>query len=270
MLRRSLDTIVVALAVLKSGSYLVPLEQRDPRRRLALILEDTRPPLVLAHRDLANLVEGTGGKLVTFEAAAELDSEGSPSVADVFEDNLAYVIYTSGSTGRPKGVAMSHRGVVGIINHTVERSRADATWRTLQFASLGFDIFFQGCFSTWITGGALEIVDEATRADPRELALRIAFSSAQRIFLPYVALRQLAEAVAGDDLVLPTICEIYTAGEQLVVTPEIRAMFERHRECTLFNHYSHARYTRCEIRWRAGRRQSIRFVEAGGGALPGP
>ncbi|MDB4955276.1 MAG: non-ribosomal peptide synthetase module [Myxococcales bacterium] len=237
LLRRSIDTIVIALAVLKSGSFLVPLERRDPRRRIALILEDTRPPLVLAHRDLADLVAGFEGELLAFDHATDLGGATPLASAKLSEQNLAYVIYTSGSTGRPKGVAMSHRGVSGIIDHTVKTSRADGSWRTLQFASLGFDIFFQECFSTWITGGALELVDEASREDPNELAATTARSRAQRIFLPYVGLRQLAEAIAVANLNLPELREVYSAGEQLVITPEIRALFERHPHCTLFNHY---------------------------------
>jgi thioesterase domain-containing protein/acyl carrier protein len=58
-----------------------------------------------------------------------------------------------------------------------------------------------------------------------------------RIFLPFVALQQLAEAAAIEGTTAEALREVVTAGEQLQVTPKLRELFARHPEATLHNHY---------------------------------
>src|SRR4029077_11666021 len=109
-------------------------------------------------------------------------------------ENLAYVIYTSGSTGRPKGVAMGHRPLANLLawqlEHWSETETAPAA-RTLQFASLSFDVAFQEIFSTWCAGGTLILIDDETRRDPEALLGLLAEQQVERLFLPFVALQNL-------------------------------------------------------------------------------
>jgi len=59
----------------------------------------------------------------------------------------------------------------------------------------------------------------------------------RRIFLPFVALQQLAEASCAFDLVPEGLREIITAGEQLQVTQQLAKLFEALPGCTLHNQY---------------------------------
>ena len=61
----------------------------------------------------------------------------------------AYIIYTSGSTGRPKGVEMTHGPLCNLISWQLEQSKQGPGSRTLQFASLSFDVSFQELFSCY-------------------------------------------------------------------------------------------------------------------------
>ena len=58
----------------------------------------------------------------------------------------------------------------------------------------------------------------------------------QRLFLPFVALQQLGEAVERSGLV-PELKDIITAGEQLKITPPVVRLFEKLNGCRLHNHY---------------------------------
>ncbi|MBN8095829.1 hypothetical protein, partial [Vibrio vulnificus] len=61
----------------------------------------------------------------------------------------------------------------------------------------------------------------------------------ERIYLPYIALQGLAEAVVGSGAA-PSGCalrEVVTAGEQLRITDEIRGFFARQKPARLSNHY---------------------------------
>src|SRR6185503_19912825 len=75
------------------------------------------------------------------------------------------------------------------------------------------------------------------RLSPRDLWKFIAQEKIARIFLPFVALQQLAEAAAVEHTTAEALREVVTAGEQLQVTPKLREMFVRHPEATLHNHY---------------------------------
>jgi amino acid adenylation domain-containing protein len=152
-------------------------------------------------------------------------------------ENLSYLIYTSGSTGKPKGVAMIHRALVNLLDWQSKDSRLGAEARTLQFTSLSFDVSFQEIFSAWCSGGTLVLISAELRLSPRDLWNFIARENIARIFLPFVALQQLADAAAFEGTTAPALREVVTAGEQLQVTPKLRELFARHPEATLHNHY---------------------------------
>jgi thioesterase domain-containing protein/acyl carrier protein len=109
--------------------------------------------------------------------------------------------------------------------------------RTLQFASLSFDVAFQEIFSTWCSGGTLVLVDEEARRDPQAMLTLLGEQHVQRLFLPFVALQNLCEAAEYLGSSLPSLYEAITAGEQLKSTDAIRRFFARHPACTLVNQY---------------------------------
>ncbi|WP_146210353.1 non-ribosomal peptide synthetase, partial [Vitiosangium sp. GDMCC 1.1324] len=139
---------------------------------------------------------------------------------------LAYVIYTSGSTGVPKGVAMHHRPLLNLIRWQVERSEA-GKGKTLQFSALSFDVSFQEMFATWGAGGELVVIEEELRLEARGLLEKMESSGVERLFLPFVALQNLAEVAEREGLAPSRLKEVITAGEQLRVTPALRGWMKR-------------------------------------------
>ena len=148
---------------------------------------------------------------------APLPEPGSPaaspaSPAPLTAEDLAYVIYTSGSTGKPKGVAMPHRPLVNLLAWQRE-SLAAGPKKTLQFASVSFDVSFQEIFSTLATGGELVLVTEEIRRDPSALLALLAAEGVERAFLPPIVLQHLAEAAEGSTRTPTALAEIITAGD---------------------------------------------------------
>jgi non-ribosomal peptide synthetase component F len=92
-------------------------------------------------------------------------------------------------------------------------------------------------FSTWCSGGTLYLIAEELRRDPRALLDFLSQKAIERLFLPFVALQQLAEVAANRKLIPNTLREIITAGEQLQITPAIANLFSNLTDCTLHNHY---------------------------------
>ncbi|MEV0505558.1 AMP-binding protein, partial [Streptomyces spectabilis] len=118
-MERSADLVVALLAVLKAGGAYVPIDPEYPADRIAYVLEDAKPALVLTRRATEGVVpEGAGvpARVVVdgADVLAQLEMLSAEPVrsVEVLPSQVAYVIYTSGSTGRPKGVAVPHAGVV--------------------------------------------------------------------------------------------------------------------------------------------------------------
>jgi amino acid adenylation domain-containing protein len=237
-LERSLELPVVLLAILKAGGVFVPLDPTYPADRLAFMLADSAAKVLLTQEKLAGLLPGFAGEIVLAEA---LDSQlarepsSAPDVPVSMQD-LAYVVYTSGSTGRPKGIGMTHGALANLVEfHLAHPTGAEA--RTLQFAPASFDVVFQEMFSTWAAGGTLVMIADDDRRDAATLLRILDGERIGRLFLPFVALNQLAEAAERLGARPAHLRQVITAGEQLQSTAAIGGWFRRLGDCTLENQY---------------------------------
>ncbi|MBB5803733.1 natural product biosynthesis luciferase-like monooxygenase protein/amino acid adenylation domain-containing protein [Saccharothrix ecbatanensis] len=221
VLPRGSELITAVLGVLKSGAAYLPLDPGLPPARVAFCVEDSSAALLLTTGRVPDwaglpvqLVEDVGGEV-------------SGSVPGGSPDDPAYCIYTSGSTGRPKGVLVPHRGPVNLVRWHLRRH---APLRTAQWTSLSFDVSVQEIFTTLAAGGTLVLVDEESRHD---LAAVVAKYRVERLFLPFTPLKYLVETQPD----LPSLREVNSAGEALVLTPALRQFLARHPECRLYNQY---------------------------------
>ncbi|GGK02264.1 non-ribosomal peptide synthetase [Streptomyces camponoticapitis] len=242
-LGRTADLPVAVLGVLKAGGSCVPVDPDHPAERIAFTVRDSGIGVLLtqrAHRP-AELPAGVRAVLIDELPEGPVQGDRVAPVVPVAPDDLVYVIYTSGSTGLPKGVAMEHGPLANLIEWQRRRSASGpetgAGARTLQFAPLGFDVAFQEIFATWAAGGALVLVDEEVRRDPHQLLDLIAAERIERLFLPFVALQQLAEYACATGRRCDSLKEVLTAGEQLHVTPALRQFFGSLTQATLENQY---------------------------------
>jgi amino acid adenylation domain-containing protein len=235
---RSLEAMVALLATLKAGAGYLPLDPGYPQERLAFMLEDARPALVLKARGLSLPGSGVARQLELSLDGPELtEGDASRLPRRHTPQGLAYAIYTSGSTGKPKGVAMVHAALDNLIDWQLRDSSAGPDWSTLQFAPLSFDVHFQELFSTWCSGGRLVLVDESLRLEMLRLLELIEREHVERIFLPFIALQSLADIAVGHARLPTGLREVITAGEQLQITRAISELFTALPEAKLFNHY---------------------------------
>lgn len=234
-LDRSIDLIVTMLAVMEAGGAYVPIDMAYPPERVAVMLKNAGAKVLITAFETPPVVADLGLAAVAPAAAdAEIADAAEPAAA-LAPDHLAYVIHTSGSTGAPKGVAMSHRGLARLINWQIADGPRGLS--TLQFTPVCFDVIFQEVFSTLCTGGVLWLVSDALRRDPERLLRTIARQSIERLFLPYVALQQLAKAATRTGVIPQTLKQVITAGERLIVTEAIADFFSALPDCRLDNHY---------------------------------
>jgi amino acid adenylation domain-containing protein len=239
---RSVNLVVAVLAVLKAGGAYVPIDAAYPEQRRSYMLENSEAALLLVRVDAPQL---PGSHMVEVldvdnDRAAFAEFPEEPPVTETNGGHLGYVVYTSGSTGQPKGVAMPQAALTNLIEWQLRRPRFPPGARTLQFSSLSFDVSFQEILTTWCSGGTLVLVPDATRRDPRGLLDHLIRHDVERIFLPFVALRGLADAATSSGTFPGRLREVYTAGEQLQVDDTVRAFFTALPDCVLENQYGPA------------------------------
>jgi amino acid adenylation domain-containing protein/FkbM family methyltransferase len=220
------------LAILKCGATVVPFDWTFPAHRIAQLFKSSGVSDLVTERGQLELFP-SGTRALVLETEAQM-----PRPREVFRpakvsgEDPIYLLYTSGSTGRPKGVVMPHRAIANLAIWQHGQS-GDAGARTLQRTSISFDVSWQEIFSTWCFGGQLIIATDAQRADISSWPEILQRHAITRVFLPVVALHQLAELIREP---LPALAELIVAGEQLRVTPAVMRMFQLLR-ARLVNQY---------------------------------
>ncbi len=156
-LDRSELQVIAILAVLKAGAAYVPIDPSMPEERIAFIIEDASPKLILTTKqEYARFKPASGylSRVIMLDDAnclIELVQQPilAPTGVIVNSDNLAYVIYTSGTTGKPKGVLQPHANLIRLFSATADNFKFNAKDVWTLFHSYVFD------FSVWELWGAL-------------------------------------------------------------------------------------------------------------------
>jgi amino acid adenylation domain-containing protein len=165
-LERSVEMMVALLAVLKAGGAYVPFDPQSPPDRLALMLDDIDPPLVIttsASRDV--LPAGINAFELDREWTTLLSESDANPAQPVLPDHLAYVLYTSGSTGKPKGVMITHRAISNHMlwfHHTFPLTEQDTL---LQKTVFTFDASIWELFSPLFAGARLVLARPGGQQD---------------------------------------------------------------------------------------------------------
>ncbi|MCI3945700.1 non-ribosomal peptide synthetase [Pseudomonas syringae] len=165
---RSTDMVVGLLAILKAGAGYVPVDPAYPAERIAYLLEDSAPAVVLAQDATLAVLSAVSAPLVNLDQPVWQDqSDLNPQRDALNSGHLAYVIYTSGSTGLPKGVMIEHGNVTRLFASTREwfEFGADDVWAL--FHSFAFDFSVWEIWGALLHGGTLLLVPQLVTRSPQ-------------------------------------------------------------------------------------------------------
>jgi amino acid adenylation domain-containing protein len=235
---RGPEMVIGMLGILKAGGAYVPLDPQYPLDRLAYMLEDCAPSVLVSQSAQLDRLPWLAAPVVVLdEDAAKLARrpQHNPQVDGLQASHLAYVIYTSGSTGMPKGVMNHHRGLCNLARAQAELFEAGAGSRVLQFASFSFDASIWECVMALTSGASLHLASSDALLPGQPLLDTLASQRITHATLPG------AVVAAWDADALAEGMTLIVAGDAFPPSAA-RQLAARHR---LFNAYGPTETTVC-------------------------
>lgn len=232
LLPNSVDFVVAALATLWIGAIFIPLAVTDPEIRLATIVADCRPAVVVSDDDQRS--SPAGCPLVAMSELRGCDHDPVPPIDAC--PRVAYAVYTSGTTGTPKGVLIANDAFGSAVAATSNALGLDRSTRTLCVSPFYFDGSFGTLFPTLFSGGAVVIRPRDALLFPRtffsavvkEKITYTGFSpSYLRLLLASPQLSKLAESPL----------EIIALGGEASSLADIRMLWAAAPQIRVFNRY---------------------------------
>lgn len=216
-LSRSLELVVAMVAVVKAGAAYLPLDPMYPPDRIAWLIADADPVVIVADdgglqrlsaQDTAVVVNldnaETERRIADQDGAAMTDAQRHGVLLGA---NLAYVMYTSGSSGRPKGVMTTQTDVAGRVLDSHFDSAVHS--RVLLHTPFGFDPASYELWTPLLSGGQVVLVPPG----PPEVAALARSIVGGRVTAMW-ATASLFQLLAQEDPgCLAGVREVWTGGE---------------------------------------------------------
>ena len=238
LLANSTDFVVAALATLWIGAAFVPLAVDDPVERLARIVADCAPAVIVARDARVRGVEAVcrGRRTPVVTMAGLRRASLAPAPPRPAGSRTSYLIYTSGTTGLPKGVVIGSPAFAAAVGATARALGCDATTRALCVSPFHFDGSFGTLFPTLLAGGTVVI-------RPREVLLfvRPFFDAIGREAITLTGfspsyLRLLIASKAIASLARSTLRTVAVGGEASSAA-DLRALWNAAPALRIFNRY---------------------------------
>jgi len=204
---RGLALVVGMLGVLKAGAAYAPLDPSLPTARLAFMLQDSAPTVLLSERALLGQVPVPAGlrTLLLDDPAVfegQPDTDPDPVALGLRPDHVSYVIYTSGSTGQPKGVLNRHDGLCNVAQSHLDAFELRTGGRILQFATCSFDAGVWEIALALVSGATLVLAPRSALRPGLPLADTLRERAITHVILPSSAVAAMPQDVSFDGLCL--------------------------------------------------------------------
>ncbi|MGH3754099.1 MAG: non-ribosomal peptide synthase/polyketide synthase, partial [Pseudonocardiaceae bacterium] len=216
-LPRSVDMVVALLAVTKAGGGYVPVDPDYPQQRIAFMLTDAAPVVVLTSTAAAQrlpALPGTARVLIDDPAVLTGMAAHAPTDTDrlgaLALAHPAYVIYTSGSTGAPKAVVVPHAGLSNLTAAEISHYQAGPGDRVLAMSSPSFDAAVLELGMSLLAGAVLVIPPEGPLAG-ETLVAALEGGRISHALIPPAALATIDPGIAATGL--PEFTTVIVGGD---------------------------------------------------------
>lgn len=252
MLDRSPAAVVAILGVLTAGGAVMPVHPDAPPARIALMLRDADPPLLITSVRDSRGLDGLAHSPDDAKAVPAVIRLDDPDIIEALErhsparvqdgdrrgpvraHHLALVPYSSGTTGLPKGSGNTQAGIVNCLRWLKSEIGINAGERVLHQTTLIFDVAFLEIFLALISGNTLVIAGPGDSAEAARVTRLIQDEAVTlAFFVPTMLLDFLGEESAAD---CTSLRNVVATGEALAGYVQAR-FHERVTTATLWNAY---------------------------------
>jgi amino acid adenylation domain-containing protein len=220
MLEDGPQQVISLLGVIKAGGVIVCLDPEHPPARMRLVMEQTRPPIVISDnaclqrcRDAVKIPDSPLRGILLLEPDSikftqpdsDLEAASLPYMNALPGSNPGlsldpydpvYIVYTSGSTGQPKGIVQSHRSFCQFIEWQSNQFGIRAPQRLVQWASISYDAGYRQIFGSLCFGATLCMAPSSIRYNPQAF---VSWLSAERVSILNVVPSFCSEIVKAID-----------------------------------------------------------------------
>jgi amino acid adenylation domain-containing protein len=226
---RSAQTIALLLGINRAGASWLALDPTWPEERIAAMLADARPVLIVTDTELG---PSTGAVGPVYRSLVDLHGDAASARTAPPAAN-AFILFTSGSTGRPKGAALPAAGVLNRCRWMWRAYGFSHSDRFAQRSSLNFVDSAWEIFGPLLHGAELVVMPQPLAADPAGL---VSWLDAERIS-HLVTVPALLDALLREDLShVASLRSVITSGEALL--PDLLLRFQQALpDCVLLNTY---------------------------------
>jgi amino acid adenylation domain-containing protein len=261
-MERSVEMIVSLFAILKCGAAFVPFETDHPSDRLAHMLADIQPSVVLVDRAGMSRMVGQEAETLLIDSAYLDRLDGADAIVEIDHDRaqVACVLHTSGSTGVPKGVLSTHRGIANNLLAMQQRFALAPEDCALQHTSLGFDAAAWEIFWPLMVGARIHVARPGGQRDADYLAETVRDQRIGTVCFAPAMLKVMLDVPAFTDCV--HVRQAIAIGE--VLSPALqKKFFARMPHAQLHNLYGPSETSITVTAWACERDDKRRSVPIG-------
>nr|VFK67831.1 MAG: putative pyridoxal-dependent aspartate 1-decarboxylase [Candidatus Kentron sp. UNK]VFK73183.1 MAG: putative pyridoxal-dependent aspartate 1-decarboxylase [Candidatus Kentron sp. UNK] len=256
-MERSVELIIVLLGVLKAGGAYVPLDTRMPDERIAAILDDCTPRVLIGQKTLPANLAARIPALINLETDWPVIEKhpSHPPAVTVSEDTLLYVIYTSGLTGRPKAVQGIYQGIINRLRWSWAEYPFQDEEIACQRVSISFVDHVAEIFAPLLDGTHLVILPDIQANDPEALILALSRKRISRLVVAPSLLKSILCIRHDPVFHLPHLDYVFCSGETLP-TALAGLFYQRFKHARLINIYGAAE-TSADATWYEVKRSDV-------------
>jgi amino acid adenylation domain-containing protein len=175
-LPRRESMIIALLGVLKAGAAYLPIDPGYPAGRIASMLADSRPALLItdsatvaglpAVASLPIVIADDPATAAVIAALPATPVTDTDRTAALLPAHPAYVMYTSGAGGIPQGVTITHQGAVNYCAWACSTYHLGAESTAPVHSPISSDLSVSSILPPLLAGGTLALVPDSAGVEP--------------------------------------------------------------------------------------------------------
>lgn len=160
-IKKSEYSVLLQLAINKSGNVFVMVDENTPLLRLLEIVNQVNPKWIITDKNKTSLNNIEEYHLVSNNINPDLIcyEPHHHKEPNLYNNEVTHLFFSSGSTGKPKGILLNDKPVVSVTLQQAQLIHFNDKSSFAWLLSPGFDASLSDIYLTLFSGGTLHICD---------------------------------------------------------------------------------------------------------------